>query len=83
MRCPHCNSPVSVTDRAGNPWYACGTTKTFRSASCVDREPLAAELRNALARIQRLEEAGDRLAGTTPPSSDRYMAWLIAKEAKP
>lgn len=33
-------------------------------------------------RIQRLEEAGDRLAGTTPPSSDRYMAWLKAKEAK-
>ena len=33
--------------------------------------------------IKRLEEAGDRLAGTTPPSSDRYMAWLIAKEAKP
>ena len=33
-------------------------------------------------RIKRLEEAGDRLAGTTPPSSDRYMAWLKAKEAK-
>ena len=37
---------------------------------------------NLVDRIRRLEEAGDRLAGTTPPSSDRYMAWLKAKEAK-
>ncbi len=34
-------------------------------------------------RIKRLEEAGDRLAGFTPPSSDRYMAWTKAKETKP
>lgn len=38
---------------------------------------------DAVAKIKRLEEAGDRLAGTTPPSSDRYMAWIKAKEAKP
>ena len=46
-------------------------------------EQLECELNAANERIKRLEEAGDRLAGTTPPSSDRYMAWLIAKEAKP
>lgn len=57
MNCPYCNSPVLLNDVAGNPWYKCGTTKTFRSASCVDREPLATERRNALARIKRLEEA--------------------------
>lgn len=94
MRCPNCNSPVSVTDRAGNPWYACGTTKTFRSASCVDREPLAAELRNALARIKRLEEAGDALYENSyptrwdlPEANARKLKeqeeWLKAKEAKP
>ena len=44
---------------------------------------LELELTAALSRVKRLEEAGDRLAGTTPPSSDRYMAWIKAKEAKP
>lgn len=82
MRCPHCNSPVSVTDRAGNPWYACGTTKTFRSASCVDREPLATELRNALARIKRLEEAGTK-ALFTKHAGEALEIWTKAKEAKP
>lgn len=48
-------APVSVTDTAGNPWFACGTTKTFRSASCIDREPLAVELRAAKEHIKRLE----------------------------
>ena len=37
----------------------------------------------AMNKGKRLEEAGDRLAGTTPPSSERYMAWIKAKEAKP
>ena len=46
-------------------------------------EELERQLTAAKERIQRLEEAGDRLAGTTPPSSDRYMAWIKAKEAKP
>lgn len=44
---------------------------------------IAEEVRMIEARIKRLEEAGDRLAGTTPPSSDRYMAWIKAKEVKP
>lgn len=86
MRCPHCNSPVSVTDRAGNPWYACGTTKTFRSASCVDREPLAAELRNALARIKRLEEALRRIANEDyrgNRSTESQIAAEALKEAHP
>ena len=86
MRCPHCNSSVSVTDRAGNPWYACGTTKTFRSASCVDREPLAAELRNALARIKRLEEALRRIANQDyrgNRSTESQIAAEALKEAKP
>ena len=81
MNCPYCNSPVLLNDVAGNPWYKCGTTKTFRSASCVDREPLATELRNALARIKRLEEAGDRMdLYAAPHDSDK---WHEAKEAKP
>lgn len=66
MNCPYCNSPVLLNDVAGNPWYQCGTTKTFRSASCVDREPLATELRNALARIKRLEEALNDIAKEVP-----------------
>lgn len=40
------------------------------------------ELEDLIDRIKRLEDAGDRLAGATPPSSDRYMAWIKAKEAK-
>ena len=89
MNCPYCNSPVLLNDVAGNPWYQCGTTKTFRSASCVDREPLATELRNALARIKRLEEAGDAMAAwLSDPRNlgdDPFMAsqWRKAKEAKP
>lgn len=46
-------------------------------------EELERQLNAANAKIKRLEEAGDRLAGTTPPSSDRYMAWNKAKESKP
>ena len=85
MNCPYCNSPVLLNDVAGNPWYECGTTKTFRSASCVDREPLATELRNALARIQRLEEAGDALkaAGYFGGFGDAVNKWIKAKEDKP
>ena len=89
MNCPYCNSPVLLNDFAGNPWYHCGTTKTFRSASCVDREPLATELRNALARIERLEEAGDAMAEwlenprNLGADACLYHAWREAKEAKP
>ena len=84
MNCPYCNSPVLLNDVAGNPWYQCGTTKTFRSASCVDREPLATELRNALARIQRLEESGDALkaAGYFGGWADAVNKWIKAKEDK-
>lgn len=62
MSCPYCNSPVLLNDLAGNQWYKCGTVKTFRSASCVDREPLATELRNAQAHIKRLEDCIHRAA---------------------
>ena len=55
--CPKCGASVSMYDTGGNPWYACGSTKTFRSASCVDREPVATQLREAQHRIKRLEEA--------------------------
>ncbi len=55
MNCPHCDSPLAVTDTAGNPWYCCGSTKTFRSMSCLDREPLATKLRAATERIKLLE----------------------------
>ena len=93
MNCPYCNSPVLLNDFAGNPWYHCGTTKTFRSASCVDREPLATELRNALDRIKRLEEAGDAMASilnntrkdwyTSDQCEVTAFTWNEAKEAKP
>jgi hypothetical protein len=55
VTCPHCDSPLAVTDTAGNPWYCCGSTKTFRSMSCLDREPLATKLRAATERIKLLE----------------------------
>lgn len=42
--CPHCGSSVAVTDRAGNPFYSCGSTKSFKSQHCVDREPLFRQL---------------------------------------
>ena len=89
MSCPYCNSPVLLNDWAGNHWYKCGTTKTFRSESCVDREPVATELRNALARIKRLEKAGDELLmwlGEDISESNGQLlqdAWNKAKEAKP
>ena len=93
MNCPYCNSPVLLNDVAGNPWYQCGTTKTFRSASCVDREPLVTELRNALARIKRLEEAGNAMASilnntrkdwyTSDQCEVTAFTWNEAKEAKP
>ena len=91
MNCPYCNSPVLLNDVAGNPWYQCGTTKTFRSASCVDREPLATELRNALARIRRLEEAVQRVEDAAHSIQDWGGTVLgdaldeleKAKEAKP
>lgn len=63
-RCPHCFAPVSVTDTAGNPWFACGATKTFRSASCIDREPLATELRKAQSRIHKLRAVLKAIADT-------------------
>lgn len=48
---------------------------------------IAAELANkyaeAMERIKRMEEAGDRLAAFTPPSSDRFRAWSKSKEVKP
>lgn len=94
-KCPHCMAPVSVTDTAGNPWFACGTTKTFRSASCIDREPLAIELRAAKERIKRLEDAGSIVALRLSFWRDSNQNWLCegdaaawkewkeAKEAKP
>lgn len=83
VNCPYCNSPVLLNDVAGNPWYQCGTTKTFRSASCVDREPLATELRSALARIKRLEEVGDEVVINYVNSLSAFEMWRKAKEVKP
>lgn len=85
-KCPHCMAPVSVTDMAGNPWFACGTTKTFRSASCIDREPLAIELRAAKERIKRLEQAGDAMADHIDSGlclTSVTVDWHQAKETKP
>ena len=48
-------------DTGGTPWYACGSKGTFRSGSCVDREPVATQLREAQQRIKRLEELGKEL----------------------
>ena len=43
-------------DTGGTPWYACGSKGTFRSISCVDREPVATQLREAQQRIKQLED---------------------------
>lgn len=80
-------SNTPITD--ANLWvgiHGCLKTKNTGGKGYV-HESIARELETKLIvandRIKRLEEAGDRLAGTTPPSSDRYMAWIKAKEAKP
>ena len=57
--CPKCGASVSMYDTGGTPWYACGSKGTFRSKSCVDREPVATQLREAQQRIKRLKEALD------------------------
>ncbi len=76
MTCPHCDSPLAVTDTAGNPWYCCGSTKTFRSMSCLDREPLATKLRAATERIKLLE------AVTNDPHA-LWANWLRGSVALP
>ena len=80
--CPKCGASVSMYDTGGNPWYACGSAKTFRSASCVDREPVATQLRAAQDRIKRLEEAGDRLVDPFNVGENDIRAWRKAKEDK-
>ena len=82
--CPKCGASVSMYDTGGNPWYACGSAKTFRSASCVDREPVATQLREAHQRIKRLEEAGDWLCAAAAFMGwhDKIEAWRKAKEDK-
>lgn len=82
MSCPHCDSPLAVTDTAGNPRYCCGSTKTFRSMSCLDREPLATKLRAATDRIKRLEAAGDEMERWCSDYQTAFN-WEKAKEAKP
>ena len=83
--CPKCGASVSMYDTGGTPWYACGSKGTFRSGSCVDREPVATQLREAQQRIKRLEEAGDALCAAAA-----FMGWHMeiekwnkAKEANP
>lgn len=76
MTCPHCDSPLAVSDTAGNPWYCCGSTKTFRSMSCLDREPLATKLRAATERIKLLE------AVTNDPHA-LWANWLRGSVALP
>lgn len=91
--CPKCGASVSMYDTGGNPWYACGSAKTFRSASCVDREPVATQLREAHQRIKRLEDAGDAVAAIIGPPGSAHWAdenqvdaawnnWTKAKEVK-
>lgn len=91
--CPKCGASVSMYDTGGNPWYACGSTKTFRSGSCVDREPVWTQLLEAQQRIKRLEEAGDAMASilnntrkdwyTSDQCEVTAFTWNEAKEAKP
>jgi hypothetical protein len=80
-------------DTGGTPWYACGSKGTFRSGSCVDREPVATQLREAQQRIKRLEDAGDAVAAIIGPPGSAHWAdenqvdaawnnWTKAKEAK-
>ena len=59
--CPKCGASVSMYDTGGTPWYACGSKGTFRSGSCVDREPVATQLREAQQRIKTLEEFVEQL----------------------
>jgi chromosome segregation ATPase len=59
------------------------STKADRDSWSNQSDEFAKTAADLIIHIKRLEEAGDRLAGTTPPSSDRYMAWIKAKEAKP
>ena len=90
--CPKCGASVSMYDAGGNPWYACGSTKTFRSGSCVDREPVWTQLLEAQQRIKRLEEAGDAMASilnntrkdwyTSDQCEVTAFTWNEAKEAK-
>jgi hypothetical protein len=67
---PRTNDRVVFID--GNPWvnapFALGLERELNAANDL---------------IKRLEEAGDRLAQFTPPTSDRFGAWTRAKEAKP
>ena len=93
--CPKCGASVSMYDTGGNPWYACGSTKTFRSGSCVDREPVWTQLLEAQQRIKRLEELGHELRecasqlGWTSSDDSRWIERAEAaveawdKEAKP
>ena len=83
--CPKCGASVSMYDTGGTPWYACGSTKTFRSGSCVDREPVAAQLREAQQHIKRLEEALSRIANQDyrgNRSTESQIAFDALKEAK-
>ena len=84
--CPKCGASVSMYDTGGTPWYACGSKGTFRSGSCVDREPVATQLREAQQRIKRLEEAGNEMhryitvtRGLLPECTND---WRKAKEDK-
>lgn len=48
--------------------------------TCVDT---VGELNRLLARIKRLEEAGDELASLTIPNGNSHRNWTKAKETKP
>ena len=84
MTCPHCDSPFAATDTAGNPWYyCCGSTKTFRSMSCLDREPLATKLRAATERIKQLEREVELLRLYGNKDCIAQADEVLKKEAKP
>ena len=90
--CPKCGASLVMYDFGGNPWYACGSHKTFRSAPCVDREPVATQLREAQDRIKRLEDIINRAhLAFFSDSSDRKVSIAmhrildeeVRKETKP
>ena len=79
--CPFCGAGIML--RGSGTTFLCESWEHRNGEMDQSRECLNRQRDQLLDRIKRLEDAGDRLAGTTPPSSDRYMAWIKAKEAKP
>ena len=84
MTCPHCSSGVSVFDGAGNPWYDCGTTKTFRSSACIEREnamnPLRVEVDRLRAALKDLADAAEPVVADKPATTRDYVELYDARK---